>query len=119
MTESFKFHKVSFVIMTKIKPFEQRTRRPSHPGVLLREDVLPEIKHTQGQLAEALGVSRRTINMICTEQRPITPDMAIRLGRFLGNGPGLWLRMQQQRDLWDAMHDSGAHYEKIPTYKAA
>ena len=102
--------------MKKVKPLEQRTRRPSHLGALFREDVLPEIKLTQGQLAEALGVSRRTINMICNEQRPITPDMAIRLGRFLGNDAGLWLRMQQQRDLWDAMHDSGAHYEKIPSY---
>jgi len=105
--------------MSNVKPLEQRKRRPTHPGAILREDVLPEINLTQGQLAEALGVSRRTINMICTEQRPVTPDMAIRLGRFLGNGPGLWLRMQQQRDLWDALHNDSAHYERIPNYKVA
>lgn len=59
-------------------------RKPTHPGAILREDVLPSLNITQTELAEKLGVSRRTISQIVHEQRPLTPDMAIRLAHFLG-----------------------------------
>jgi len=78
-----------------------KTRRPTHPGAILREDVLPELKLTQAEFAERLGVSRRTVSEILHERRPVTPDMALRLGKFLRNGPDLWLRMQQAVDLWE------------------
>lgn len=77
-----------------------RNRAPSHPGALLRDVVLPELGITQGEFADRLGVSRRTVSKILHERRPATPDMAIRLGRLLGNGAGLWLRIQQAVDVW-------------------
>lgn len=77
-----------------------KKRAPTHPGALLREVVLPELGITQGEFAERLGVSRRTVSEILHERRPVTPDMAIRLGRLMGNGAGLWLRMQQALDVW-------------------
>ncbi|MEO8342187.1 MAG: HigA family addiction module antitoxin [Gallionella sp.] len=77
-----------------------KKRAPSHPGTLLREVVLPELGITQGEFADRLGVSRRTVSEILHERRPITPDMAIRLGKLLGNGAGIWLRMQQVLDVW-------------------
>ena len=80
-----------------------RQRRPTHPGELLREEVLPAAKLTQLELARHLGVSRKTVSEIVLGQRQVTVDMAVRLGRFFGNGPGLWLRMQQAVDLWDAI----------------
>jgi addiction module HigA family antidote len=67
---------------------------------LLREVVLPELGITQGEFADRLGVSRRTVSEILHERRPVMPDMAIRLGKLLGNGAGLWLRMQQAVDVW-------------------
>lgn len=73
---------------------------PTHPGVLLREVVLPEIGVTQGEFADRLGVSRRTVSEVLHERRSVTPDMAIRLGKLLGNSAGLWLRMQQAVDVW-------------------
>ncbi len=94
-----------------------KKRAPTHPGALLREVVLPELRITQGEFADQLGVSRRTVSEILHERRPVTPDMAIRLGKLLGNGAGLWLRMQQALDVWQLEHHGG--YEHIRQLKAA
>lgn len=82
------------------KPLRSPDRRPTHPGEVLRLDVLPALGLTQQELADRLGVSRLTVSQILHEKRSVTPDMAIRLGRLLGNGPEIWLRMQQALDLW-------------------
>lgn len=92
-------------------------RRPTHPGEILREDVLPALKLTQKEFAERLGVSRLTVSEILLEKRSVTPDMAIRLGKSLGNGPEIWLRMQQAVDLW-ALEQAGG-YEQIERLEAA
>lgn len=94
-----------------------KTRKPTHPGAILREDVLPELGITQGEFADRLGVSRRTVSEILHERRPITPDMAIRLGKLLGNGAGLWLRMQQAVDVWTLEREGD--YTHIQQLKAA
>ena len=94
-----------------------KKRTPTHPGALLREVVLPELGITQGEFADRLKVSRRTVSEILHERRPVTPDMAIRLGKLLGNGVGLWLRMQQAVDGW-TLEQQGA-YAQIQQIKAA
>ena len=96
-----------------------RKRRPTHPGEILREDVLPEIGLTQGELARLLGVSRRTVNEILQEKRPVTVDMAHRLARALGTSPDVWLGLQQDVDLWDALQANSREYERIKPLKAA
>lgn len=100
-----------------METLRNKHRTPTHPGALLREVVLPELGITQGELAARLGVSRRTVSEILHERRPVTPDMAIRLGKLLGNGAGLWLRMQQALDVWQLEHHGG--YEHIRQLKAA
>ena len=92
-----------------------RTRRPTHPGEILREDVLPALGITQGEFAKALGVSRRTINEILNEKRPITVDMAFRLGKVLGNGHNLWLKMQLAVDVWDNLQEHKDDYQLLQT----
>ncbi len=92
-------------------------RRPTHPGAILREDVLSELQLSQTLLAKHLGVSRRTISQIVNEQRPITPDMAIRLSKFLGTTPDSWLNMQQAVDIWDTEHSKQANYGRIKPLK--
>ncbi len=82
-------------------PRRHVARKPTHPGAILREDVLPALGFTQGQFAQLLDVSRLSVSEILHERRSVTPDMAMRLGKLLGNGPGLWLRMQQARDVWE------------------
>jgi len=94
-----------------------KKRTPTHPGALLREVVLPELGITQAEFADRLEVSRRTVSEILHERRPITPDMAIRLGKLLGNGAGLWLRMQQAVDVWTL--EQQGNYAHIQQLKAA
>ena len=77
-------------------------RPPIHPGEVLREDVLPALGLSVSEAARRLGVSRQQLHRILACTHPITPEMALRIGRLAGNGPGLWLRMQQAYDLWHA-----------------
>jgi len=90
-----------------------RTRRPTHPGELLREDVLPATGMTQGEFAAWIGVSRRTVNEILQERRPVTVDTAHRLARAFGTSPDLWLGLQQSFDLWETMQSNKKVYERI------
>lgn len=93
-------------------------RAPLHPGALLREDVLPAIGEPVMTVAKKLGVTRQHLHRILAEKAPVTPEMAIRLGKFCGNGPDLWLRMQQAHDLWHAERALRTEIAKIPTAKA-
>ena len=88
-------------------------RRPTHPGAVLREDVLPALKMTQKEFADWIGVSRLSVSELVNEKRSVTPDMAMRLGKALGNGPQIWLRMQQTLDLWEL--DQRETYQFIKT----
>ena len=99
------------------KSLRDPKRRPTHPGEILREDVLPALKMTQKEFADWIGVSRLTVSEILNEKRTITPDMAMRLGKALGNGPEIWLSMQQALDLRKLAQLGG--YETIKTLQAA
>jgi len=96
-----------------MKTLRNKNRKPTHPGAILREDVLPSLNMSQGDIADALGVSRRTVSQILHEHRPITPDMAIRLARFLGGTPNSWLNMQQALDIWLLEQENSKDYESI------
>ena len=76
-------------------------RRPTHPGEMLREDFLPDYGLTTSGLAEAIGVSRQSINELLHERRAISPAMALRLATLFGNSPEFWLNAQRAVDLWD------------------
>ena len=89
--------------------------RPSHPGELLRDDILPALRLTVTAAAEKLGVSRQTLHAILSERSAVTPEMAVRLGKLCGDGPDIWLRMQMAHDLWQAQHDLAQVVQQIPT----
>ncbi len=76
-------------------------RRPTHPGEMLREDFLPDFGLTATSLAEAIGVSRQSINELLRERRSVSPSMALRLAKLFGNSPEFWLNAQRAVDLWD------------------
>jgi addiction module HigA family antidote len=97
----------------------KRQRRPTHPGELLREEILPAARITQGELAKRMGVSRRTVNEICQERRGVTADMAHRLARVLNTTPDMWMNMQAAVDVWDALDANAKHYQKIKPLKVA
>lgn len=92
---------------------------PVHPGAILREDVLPALRVTVSDAARELGVTRQTLHRILAETHPVTPEMAVRLGKWCGNGPGLWLSLQQKVDVWNAAETLKTELAKIPTRKAA
>ena len=92
---------------------------PVHPGEVLRDDVLPALNMPVSTAAKHLGVTRQQLHRILAGTASITPEMALRLGKFCGNGPGLWLRMQQRYDLWRAERDMRDERAATPTVKAA
>jgi addiction module HigA family antidote len=68
---------------------------------------------TVTEAAERLHVTRQTLHRILAETSSVTPDMALRLGRFCGNGPGIWLRMQAAHDLWKAERNASEEIKSI------
>ncbi len=106
--------------MSKEHLVSQRPQRPpTHPGEILKEDVLPALELSVSEAARQLRISRQTLHRILKGTHGITPEMAIRLGRFCGNGPGLWLRMQQSYDLWHAGARMADELARIPEHRAA
>ena len=93
-----------------------RDRLPTHPGEVLREDVLPALGLSISEAARQLRISRQTLHRILAGRSAVTPEMAVRLGRFCGNGPGLWLRMQEAYDLFNAERRLVKELEKIPAH---
>lgn len=105
---------------TEDKPPEIKINRaPTHPGELFRDIVMLELNLSVSEAARQLGVSRQTLHSIISGRSAVTAEMALRFGRFCGNGPGLWLRMQQAFDLWQAEKALEGEIDKIPTHKVA
>jgi addiction module HigA family antidote len=94
-------------------------RRPTHPGEMLREDFLPDYGLTVSKLAEAIGVSRQSINELLRERRRVSPEMALRLARLFGNSPEFWLNAQRAVDLWDAAQAIKKDIARIQPLSAA
>ena len=92
-----------------------RGLKNTHPGELLREDVLPALNRTKTEIASLLGISRQTLYDILDEKQPVTPGMALRLGKLCGNGPDLWINMQRAYDLRIAETKLAKEIGKIPT----
>ena len=76
-------------------------RRPAHPGELLRESI-EAAGRGKTEIAEALGISRQHLYDILAGRKPVSPAVAVRIGKLLGNGGSLWLMMQAAHDLWRA-----------------
>ena len=88
--------------MTEYSVKRPISRPPVHPGEILREDVLPALGLSVSEVSRRLGISRQQLHRILACTHPITPEMALRIGKLSGNGPAIWLRMQQVYDLWYA-----------------
>jgi len=97
----------------------KRKVRPTHPGEMLREDFLPDYGLTVSSLAEAVGVSRQTINQLLRGRRAVSPEMALRLARLFGNTPEFWLNAQRGVDLWDAAQAIKAEVKRIKPLSVA
>lgn len=83
---------------------------PPHPGAVLRDWLEG---HTTTDAAKNLGVSRVTLSRILNGSAGISADMDLRLSLALGTTPGLWIRMQAERDLSEARKSFRAKVKKI------
>lgn len=94
-----------------------RNRPPIHPGVIFGEDVLPELRkqRTLAEIAHLMGVSRQTLHRLATGEIAISAEMAVRLGKLCGNGPGAWIRLQGRYDTWEASRRLAKEVARIPT----
>lgn len=97
-----------------MKSMRNPNRKPTHPGAVLREDVLPTLGMTQTEFAERLGVSRLTVSELLHEKRACSPDMAARLARLLNTTPESWLAMQVAVDVWTVRQDKHRYSDIEP-----
>ncbi|MDH3991555.1 MAG: HigA family addiction module antitoxin [Gammaproteobacteria bacterium] len=79
-------------------------RQPVSVGEMITEEFLLPMGLTQGKLAEAMGVSRKTVNELCTNRRTITADTALMLATVFGNTADFWMNLQQRNDIWKALN---------------
>lgn len=94
-------------------------RRPTHPGEMLREDFLPDYGLTVTALADAIGVSRQSINDLLRGRRGISTEMALRLGKLFGNSAEFWLNAQRAVDLWEASQAIRSDVARIKPLRVA
>lgn len=81
-------------------------RRPTHPGELLREDVIPATGRPKSEIARMLGISRQQLYDILAEKKPVSAMVAVRLGKLFGTTPASWFLMQATHDVWVAEHET-------------
>ena len=92
-------------------------RCPTHPGELLREDLVPATGKSKTEVAQMLGISRQHLHDILAERKPVSPEVAVRLAKLFGNAPLLWIRMQGAHDAWHAARE--VDVSAVPTLVAA
>jgi antitoxin HigA-1 len=92
-------------------------RCPTHPGELLREDVIPATGKPKAEIARLLGISRQHLYDILEERKPVSAAVAVRLGKLFGDGAGVWIRMQGAYDAWHAEREIDV--SAIPTLRSA
>ena len=93
-----------------------KNRCPTHPGALLRDDIIPATGRTKAEIAALLGISRQHLYDILQERKPVSAAIAVRLGKLFGDGAGIWARMQAAYDTWHAERTEDVRH--IPTIKA-
>ena len=92
---------------------------PTHPGELLREEIIPASKLAVIAVAERLGVSRQALHAVLAGRSGVSPEMALRLARLFGTSPQMWLNMQANHDLWHLTQAQAADLERIKTLEHA
>ncbi|MBX3493861.1 MAG: HigA family addiction module antidote protein [Parvibaculum sp.] len=102
--------------MAEYRAIRNPKRCPAHPGELL-EDILPATGKTRKEIAALLDISRQQLHAVMSARKPVTPNVAARLGKLFGDGAAVWLRMQAAYDAWHAERD--VDVRAIPTIKAA
>src|SRR3979411_2789051 len=94
-----------------------RNRCPTHPSELLGDDIIPATGRTKAEIAGLLGISRQHLYDVLQERKPVSPTVAVRLGKLFGDGAGIWTRMQAAYDTWHAERTEKGSHIPTPTEK--
>jgi addiction module HigA family antidote len=95
---------------------QNHDRCPPHPGEVI-QDILDDLDYTKGNVAKMMGISRQQLHAILAARKPVSPDIAARLGKLFGNGPALWLHLQAGYDAWHAEREIDV--SNVPSLKVA
>lgn len=99
--------------MAALKPARPIKRPPTHPGALMREILDDHVRLPIAQAAKRMGVSRPALYAVMNGQAAVSADMALRFSRLVGGEPELFLRMQDNHDLWHARRRLAATLDRI------
>ena len=90
------------------------TRKPTHPGTVLLEDVMKPLNLSVTETAKLLGVSRKALSEFINEKSSLSPEMAIRIGKATNTSPESWMNMQQKLTLWNAYQNEPKNVTLFP-----
>lgn len=99
--------------MAELKVVRPTKRPPTHPGVLMREILDEHVSVSIAEAARRMGVSRPSLYAVLNGASGVTADMALRFARLVGGAPELFLRMQDNHDLWHARRRLAGTLAKI------
>jgi addiction module HigA family antidote len=88
-------------------------RPPIHPGEILLEEFLHPLELTQRELANGIGVPYQRVNELINGKRGVTPSTALRLSKFFGTTPDVWLNLQLRWDLYFAQQAEASALKEI------
>jgi addiction module HigA family antidote len=91
---------------------------PIAPGAVLRKRILERIGITQEELADAMGVSRFSVNQIINGRRSVTAEMALRIARVTSTTPDFWLDLQRDVDLYQARLTLDEELERLDVLRS-
>lgn len=77
-------------------------RQPTHPGEILREDILPELDISKTEFANRARISRQTLYRILEGKEPVRVATALKLSKLLNTNAGFWLNLQSKYDIWES-----------------
>lgn len=90
------------------------TRKPTHPGTVLLEDVMKPLNLSVTETARLLGVSRKALSEFINEKSSLSPEMAIRIAKATNTSPESWMNMQQKLTLWTAYQNEPKNVKLFP-----
>jgi len=91
-------------------------RKPTHPGMVLKEDFLIPFGISQTQLAYDIRTTFRTVNEIINERRNLSSEMAVKLAKYFGTSVELWLNLQNQYDIYRIFRNKRGQIDKIKPF---
>lgn len=99
--------------MTNYPAIRNPDRCPSHPGAVL-EDIIPAVGKPKTEIAQLLGISRQHFSDILRGAKPLSPNVAARIGKAFGGSTDSWLRTQASYDAWHAERELASEIKDIP-----